>query len=56
MWPEMVRPAGFEPAAFGSGDLCAIQVGYFFCSPPERRPVTPVITTGRSGIVVHVRL
>ena len=29
MWPEMVRPAGFEPAPFGSGDLCAIQVSYF---------------------------
>ena len=46
MWPEMVRPAGFEPAAFGSGAQCAIQVSYF-CLPLvvsfERWPVTPVI-------------
>jgi len=34
MWPEMVRPAGFEPAAFGSGQRPPSTAA----GAPRRRP------------------
>ena len=52
MWPELVRPAGFEPAAFGSGAQCAIQASYLHArwtsvrEPPLALPILPTATAG----------